>query len=76
MFHVYLCYAVLSVPCNLVITCWERTDLLALLCVVFSCVSVTFSYDDQGQVWYLFVLTPDICLPPYFGTLNILIPGH
>ena len=33
--HVYLCYAVLSVPCSLVIICWERADLLALLCVVF-----------------------------------------
>ena len=36
MFHVCLCYAVLTAPCYLVITCWERTDLLALLCVVFS----------------------------------------
>ena len=24
-------------------TCWERTDCLTLLCVVFSCVFVTFS---------------------------------
>ena len=28
---------VLSVPCNLVITCLERTDLLAILRVVFFC---------------------------------------
>ena len=34
----YVCNAVLSVPGNLVITCWERADLLALLCVMFSCV--------------------------------------
>ena len=38
MFHVCVCYAVLSVPWSLVITCWEKDDLLALLCVVFSCV--------------------------------------
>ena len=38
IFHVFLCYAILSVPCSLVITCWEMGDLLALLCVVFSCV--------------------------------------
>ena len=38
VFHVCLCYAVLSVPCSLVITCWERVDLLALLWVVFACV--------------------------------------
>ena len=35
LFHVYLCYAVLSVPCSLVITCRETTDLLAFLCVRF-----------------------------------------
>ena len=34
-FHVCLCYAVLSVSCNLVITCWEKADLLAILCVMF-----------------------------------------
>ena len=42
MFHVCLCYAVLSVPCSLVITCWKRAGPLALLCVVFSCVCVCF----------------------------------
>ena len=35
VFHACLCYAVLSVPCSLVVTCWKRADLLALLCVVF-----------------------------------------
>ena len=29
---------VLSVPCSLVVTCWERADLLALLYVIFPCV--------------------------------------
>ena len=29
-------YAVLSVPCSLVITCWERADFLALLSVMVS----------------------------------------
>ena len=37
-FRVSLCYTVLSVPCRFVITCWEGADLLALLCVMFSCV--------------------------------------
>ena len=35
MFHVCLYYTVASVPCSLVITYWERADLLALLCVMF-----------------------------------------
>ena len=38
MFHVCLCYAILSVPCSLVITCWEKVDLLVLLCIVFFCI--------------------------------------
>ena len=46
-------------------TCWERTDLLALLCVMFTCVLVTFLYGVPGQVWYYIVLIPDLCLLPY-----------
>ena len=53
MFHICLCYAVLSVRCSLVIACWERTDLLALLCVVISCVFVIFPYGVLVQVRYL-----------------------
>ena len=47
-----VCHDVLSVPCGLVVTCWERANLLALLCVMFSCVCVL------GQVWYLIVSVP------------------
>ena len=36
MFHVYLCFAALSVPYSLMVTCLERADLLALLCGGFS----------------------------------------
>ena len=32
------CHTVLSVHPSLVVTCWERTDLLTLLYVMFSCV--------------------------------------
>ena len=35
MFHVGVCFAVVSVPCSLVVTCWERADLLAAVFVVF-----------------------------------------
>ena len=38
MFHVCLYYTVLSVHSSLVITCWERADLLTLLCITFPCV--------------------------------------
>ena len=41
-------------------------DLLSVLFVMFSCVFVTFQYSVQGQVWYLIVLFPDLCLLLYF----------
>ena len=53
VFVLFVCFvAVLSVPCSLVITCWERACLLALLCIVFSCVSVTPPFGVSGQVCY------------------------
>ena len=33
--HVGVCCAVMSVPCSLVATCWERADHLAVVFVVF-----------------------------------------
>ena len=58
----------------LFLECWERGqhihpftyDLLALLCVMFSCVFVTFPYCVLGQVWYLIVSIPYLCLLLYF----------
>ena len=47
MLHVCLYYTVSSAPCSFVIICWERADLLALLCVMFPCIFVTFS------LWFL-----------------------
>ena len=53
MDHVcYLClvfYAFASVHCCLVVTCWERADLLALVCDVLL-YFVTFPYGILGQV--------------------------
>ena len=65
----YLCF-VFSVHCSLVVTCWERTDLLALLCVMFSCDLVTFPCGVLGQVWYLIESLPDLCLLPNFNRIH------
>ena len=54
MIDVCLCYAVLSVPWSLVITCWETTGLLALVCLMFSC-ALPLSHGMPGQVWFLIV---------------------
>ena len=34
--------------------------------VMFNCVFVTFPCGILGQVWYLIVLTPDLCHISYF----------
>ena len=75
MIHICLCYAVLSVPCSLMITCWERLGLLALLyiTVVFFLCFVTFPYGASGKVWYLIVSIPDLCFPFYFYTITCSI---
>ena len=49
----------------LVVTCWERADLLALVCDVLLWVCY-FPIGIQGQVWYLIVSIPDLCTLTYF----------
>ena len=45
------------------VNCLVLADLLAFLCVMFSCVFVTFpSNSILGQVWYSIVSIPDLCL--------------
>ena len=47
MRHVSVCCDVVSVTCSLVVTCWERADLSAVACVVFTCV-VSLSQTCSG----------------------------
>ena len=57
----------LSVPCCLVVTCWERAELLVLLCVIYCFfLSISIWCPGSGVQWSLIVLTPDLCLLPYF----------
>ena len=47
-------HAFASVYCYLVVNCWERAVLLALVGDVY-CIFVTFPCGILGQVWYLIV---------------------
>ena len=60
-----------SVHCCLVVTCWERADLFALVGDVY-CIVLTFPCGILGQVWYLIVSFPVLCLS-YFDNRGI---GH
>ena len=57
-------HAFASVHFCLVVTCWERADLLALVGDV-SCIFVTFPCGILGQMWHLIVSFPDLCLLSY-----------
>ena len=54
-----------SIHSCLVVTCWKRTDLSALVGDVY-CIFVTFPCGILGQVWYLIVSFPDLCPLSYF----------
>ena len=55
-----VCHAFLSVHCNLVVTCWERANLLALLFVMFAC-DLSLSH----VVSWTIVSIPYLCLLTY-----------
>ena len=57
----YSCHDVMC----LVVTCWERADLLVLVCGVLLCVCY-FPIGIMGQVWHLIVSIPDLCTLSYF----------
>ena len=59
-----------SVYMCLVVTCWERADLLALICGVLLWVCY-FPIGILSQVWYLIVLIPDLCTLTYFVALKL-----
>ena len=50
-----------------VVTCWERADLLALVCGVLLWVC-HFPISILGQVWYLIVSITDLCTLTYFAS--------
>ena len=72
LFTFHVCLVNLSVHCSLVVKCWERADLLALLYVMFCCVFVTFPCGILGQLWCLIVSILDLCLLSYFE-LNLIV---
>ena len=62
-------HAFATIHCCLVVTCWERADLLALLGYVY-CIFLNFPCGILAQVWYLIVLFLDLCCRSYFYSSN------
>ena len=66
----YFCLVLVIISCAsvykcLVVTGWERADLLALVCDVKLC-SCHFPIGNLGQMWCLIVSIPDLCPLSYF----------
>ena len=71
-YYTYLCFVfVFTILSCLFLAALCSPDLWALLYVIFSCLFVTFPYGVLGQVWYLIVSIPDICLLPYFKKIPL-----
>ena len=68
-------HAFVSVHCCLVVTCLERTDLLALVGDVY-CIFVTFPCGILGQVWYWIVSIPNHCRLSYFVCFKVISVSH
>ena len=71
------CHTVLSVPCSLVVTCWERADLLTLLYVMFSCVLSFFIwYPGSGVIFEKRVAFCYLCFVSYCLVCSLQLCGH
>ena len=66
-------HAFASICCCLVVACWERADLLALVNVY--CIFVTFPYGVQDRVWCLIESFPGLCRLSYFNSSNKILLG-
>ena len=60
-----------SVYMSFVVTCWERADLLALVCGVY-CEFVTFPLVSWVRFLYLIVSIPDLCTLTYFDDIAVM----
>ena len=73
----YLCFMFGFVLLSCLAALWSPAllALLALLCVMFTSVFVTFPYGVLCQVWYLIALIPDLCILPYIYDMIIKCPN-
>ena len=60
----FVSHALASIHCSLVVTCWESAGLMALVNFFVTC-----PCGILGQMWYLIVSFPDLCLLSHFGAI-------
>ena len=71
-----LCFMSVMLSCLILATLWSPAGkglTSWLSCMGCFCAFATFPCDVLGQVWYLIVSIPDLCLVPYFIFHDIFI---
>ena len=74
----YLCLVLVMLSRLFIATLWSPAgkELNSwLLFVMFNCTFVTFTCGILDQVWYLIVLTPDLCPVSYFVLERYIVLG-
>ena len=72
-----VCHAFMSVHCSLVITCWERDNLFALVCVMFYCVlslSHVVSWVRCGTWLYRFLIFASLLTLIFICDITLFYP--
>ena len=67
LFVFHVCHAILSDTCSIVVTCWERADLLDLLYMMCSCV---LSLSHKVSWVRCGIECINLCLLSYFHNVN------
>ena len=64
--HLWIIFVIVTLSCLIIAALWspagKKANLLALLCVMFYCVFITYPCGVLGQVWHLIVSISDLCL--------------
>ena len=68
----YLCFVFVMFSCLFIAALWSPAGKGLTSWLKFSCVFVTFSCGVLGQVWYMIISIPDLCLLTYFVHYNFL----
>ena len=71
MFHGWLCYAVLSVPCSFVITRWERADIFALWRFAFYYLPITLEFMGDYVPLNMLNISLVVCLRLCYTVLSV-----
>ena len=69
----YLCFVFVMLSCLFIVALWSPAGKGLAPCLFLCVMFVTFTCGVLGQVWYLIVSIPDLCLLTYFEMNEIRV---